>query len=80
MSLIHEGHVCSLSPNDLERFSVQVKSRLTGYLLDFGLSYVLGVGLILEGRTRSYYAKQLAQEKVKRLTTIPILRNDIKVC
>jgi hypothetical protein len=36
-------------------------------------------GLILHGRARSYYAKQLAQHAVLELTDIPILANEIEV-
>jgi hypothetical protein len=36
-------------------------------------------GLVLHGRARSYYAKQLAQEVVMRATTLPLLANEIEV-
>jgi hypothetical protein len=36
-------------------------------------------GLILRGRTRTYYAKQLAQHAVMAVTDLPILANEIEV-
>lgn len=38
-----------------------------------------GEGLILCGRTQSYYVKQLVQEAVMQRTTIPIISNEIQV-
>ena len=37
-------------------------------------------GIILQGRTRTYYAKQLAQHTVMEMTDLPILANEIEVC
>ena len=36
-------------------------------------------GLVLHGRARSYYAKQIAQEVVMRATKLPLLANEIEV-
>jgi hypothetical protein len=36
-------------------------------------------GLVLQGRTTTYHAKQLAQHAVMELATTPILANDIEV-
>jgi hypothetical protein len=36
-------------------------------------------GLVLQGRTTTYYAKQLAQHAVMELDESPILANDIEV-
>lgn len=37
-------------------------------------------GLILQGRTSTYHAKQLAQHAAMELANVPILANDIEVC
>jgi hypothetical protein len=37
-------------------------------------------GIILQGRTTTYHAKQLAQHAVMELTNLPIVANDIEVC
>lgn len=39
-----------------------------------------GLGLVLRGRTCTYYAKQLTQHAVMELTEFPILANEIDVC
>lgn len=39
-----------------------------------------GGGLVIEGRTTTYYAKQLAQHAAMELDRDPILANDIEVC
>lgn len=36
-------------------------------------------GLILQGRTATYHAKQLAQHAVMEMATLPILSNEIEV-
>lgn len=36
-------------------------------------------GLVLKGRVRTYYAKQVAQHLVMQLTDLPILANEIEV-
>jgi uncharacterized protein YcaQ len=36
-------------------------------------------GLILQGRTATYHAKQLAQHAAMDLATVPILSNEIEV-
>jgi hypothetical protein len=38
-----------------------------------------GQGLVLRGRARSYYAKQLAQHAVLEVAPLPILANEIEV-
>ncbi len=37
-------------------------------------------GLVIQGRTTTYYAKQLAQHAAMELGNQPILANDIEVC
>jgi hypothetical protein len=37
-------------------------------------------GVILQGRTSTYHAKQLAQHAAMELGDLPILANDIEVC
>ena len=36
-------------------------------------------GMILQGRTATYHAKQLAQHVVMTVTTVPIAANEIEV-
>lgn len=36
-------------------------------------------GLVIQGQTKTYHAKQLAQHAAMDLSTLPILANDIEV-
>jgi hypothetical protein len=56
----------------------RVRLLLNGRMLDFRL-IIRDEGLVLQGHAPNYYAKQLAQEMVKKLTTTPIRANDIEV-
>jgi hypothetical protein len=41
---------------------------------------VLPEGIILQGRTATYHAKQLAQHAAMELCPLPLVANDIEVC
>jgi hypothetical protein len=56
------------------RLQQQLGSRFRGVHID-----VMDDGLILRGRVGTYYAKQIAQHVLMRLTELPILANDIEV-
>jgi hypothetical protein len=58
---------------------LHIQSRLGGLIREFRLVVVNG-GLILRGRTYTYYAKQIAQHEVMQGSTLPILANEIEVC
>ncbi len=62
----------------LDRLAAQVQNRLSGQVRGLDLES-RGHGLILRGRARTYYAKQLAQHAVMRATDVPILKNEIEV-
>ncbi len=55
-----------------------IRHRLSRRVHDFRLA-IQKHGLILKGRARTYYAKQLAQHAVMAVTDLPILANDIDV-
>ena len=63
----------------LKQLESQVQHQLGNRLFEFRLSWNED-GLILEGQTRSYHVKQLAQEALREATTLPISLNDIQVC
>jgi hypothetical protein len=67
-----------VNQEDLDRLGAQVQHELSGRLRDFRLKRK-GVGVVLSGRVRTYYAKQLAQHAVMRATALPILGNEIEV-
>lgn len=61
-----------------DRVAIQLQRLLKG--LGTELQVLLrGHGLVLQGRTRTYYAKQLVQHAVMSATRIPILANAIEV-
>jgi hypothetical protein len=67
-----------VAAEEVERMENRVRHRLSGRLLEFRLE-VHGGGVVLRGRTHTYYAKQLAQHAVMAATDLPILRNEIEV-
>jgi hypothetical protein len=63
---------------ELERLAAQVQSRLGRQVLDLRL-LLQDDGLVLQGRARSYYVKQLAQHVVMQVTEYRIRANEIEV-
>jgi hypothetical protein len=61
-----------------ERLEAQVLRRLGGRIRDLRV-LVRHNGIILQGRTSTYHAKQIAQHAAMELTGLPILANDIEV-
>ncbi len=57
---------------------MRVRHRLGGQLVDFHVE-TTGTGLVLRGRARTYYVKQLAQHAILEATDLPILANEIEV-
>ncbi len=76
----HTAAAGTLSPGvpQLEQLEAQVQSRLSGQVRHFRI-VVRGHGLVLTGRSPTYYAKQLAQHAVMEATALPILANEIRV-
>lgn len=64
--------------NVAAELEAQVQCRLSGRIHDFQL-VVAGKGLVLRGRSRTYYVKQLAQHAVTDATGLPIQANEIEV-
>jgi hypothetical protein len=65
-------------PAEVERLETLVQSRLYGRVRHFRV-VVRGGGVILMGQSRTYYAKQLAQQAVLEASALPILANEIQV-
>jgi hypothetical protein len=64
--------------NDVARLEAQLRVHLRDYVCDFRVIVQEG-GLILYGRARTYYGKQLAQHGVMERSLLPILGNKIDV-
>jgi hypothetical protein len=62
-----------------EHIAVRVQAELGSRLRDFEL-LPSPDGLVLRGRTTTYYAKQLVQHAVMRLGRVRVLSNEIDVC
>ncbi|HLN29098.1 MAG TPA: hypothetical protein VK395_15220 [Gemmataceae bacterium] len=66
------------TPETLGELEEHIQNRLNGRLREFRLS-MRDAGLVLEGLTTTYYAKQLAQHAVMEAVDLPIRANDIEV-
>ena len=64
--------------DEIDRLEINVQRRLNGRVRDFRL-LVHPDGLILQGSTATFHAKQLAQHAIMEATRLPILANDIEV-
>jgi hypothetical protein len=62
-----------------ERLEALMQRRL-GHRIRGLRILVRPAGVILQGRTATYHAKQLAQHAVMELASLPILANEIDVC
>jgi len=61
-----------------ERIEACVRRRLGGWVRDFQVLVQEG-GVVLRGRTRTYYAKQLVQHTAMEVGGVPLLANRIEV-
>jgi len=64
--------------NQEERLEALMSRRLGNRIRDLRVRIHPG-GMILQGRTGTYHAKQLAQHAAMELAELPILANDIQV-
>lgn len=62
----------------LQELEAQLQCQLHGRIRDFRLS-ADERGLVLQGHTHTFYAKQLAQSAVMNVTDQPIAANEIEV-
>ena len=63
---------------DMEQIQQEIRRNLSLRVHNFQMR-VVDEGLILEGRTKTYYGKQLIQHAVMDATEFPILANNIVV-
>lgn len=67
-----------LSSENLEQVQQEIRRNLSLRVHNFQIR-AFEEGLILEGRTKTYYGKQLVQHAVMDATDLPILANNIVV-
>jgi hypothetical protein len=63
----------------LAKLAARLQARLRGRVRDFRLESQAG-GVVLRGQSRTYYAKQIAQQEVMAAAGLRILANRIEVC
>lgn len=66
------------TPEILDELELHVECRLRGHVRNFRVSTRDG-GLVLNGRSGTYYAKQMAQQAVMDAMEWPIHANEIEV-
>lgn len=64
---------------EIAEIETHVQWRMDGQMCCFEIEVHDG-GLVLRGHSRTYHAKQEAEDLVRELTRAPILANEIKVC
>lgn len=78
LQMDNESVTRSTPLHEIDELEIHLASSLSGRVQDFHLQ-LRGVGLVLQGHARTYYAKQLAQQAVMAATSLRILANDIEV-
>ena len=68
----------SVISGEITAMAIHLASHLRGRLIDMSLT-VRPDGVVIGGRTGSYYVKQLAQHAVMSGVSMPIAANDIEV-
>jgi hypothetical protein len=68
----------SVSQELLDELKEHVEGCLGGRIHNLRIRFK-GHGLVLEGQVQTYYAKQLAQQRVMEASDLPILANEISV-
>jgi hypothetical protein len=74
-------NVNTLAPtarHDDERLQTQLQTKLGNRIRDLRVVR-LPAGLVLQGRSATYHAKQLATHAAMELGDLPVLANDIEV-
>jgi hypothetical protein len=66
------------STAELEQLAERIMGRLGGRIRDLRL-VPRGAGLALQGHSRTYYMKQLAQHLAMEESRLPIIANEIEV-
>jgi hypothetical protein len=69
---------CEPAAPEIQELETHLQCRLNGRVLGLRL-LASKVGLVLQGTSHTYYAKQLAQHAVMAATPMPLLANEIQV-
>jgi hypothetical protein len=74
MSLVLEYE----SSCELEELETHLQAVLSGRVRDLRITSHDN-GLVIQGQTRTYYAKQVAQQEVMKASSMPVRANEIEV-
>jgi hypothetical protein len=66
-------------PDFAERVEERVQHLFAGRVRDFHV-LIRDRGLVLQGRTRTYHAKQLVRQAAMEAAGMPILADELEVC
>jgi hypothetical protein len=75
---MEENHVSATASMDIPQLEALIRTKLFGRVRDLRL-VMQDEGLVLRGNSRTYYAKQLAQEAVMEAQHLPLVANEIRV-
>jgi hypothetical protein len=75
--LIMDTTATSVS-DEILSIQTELRQRLRGQICELHI-VARDNGLVLQGRCRSYYAKQLAQHGLMQASELPLLANEIDV-
>ena len=64
--------------SNIEELELQLQSKLGGRVLHLRVVRFQG-GIILHGLSRTYHAKQIAQQTAMKICDLPLLANEIEV-
>ena len=78
MKLLAAARLRSLSVDQWKLAEVRILQGFARQIHDFHIE-LLDDGLVLKGRTKTYYVKQKAQHAVMEATDLSIIANDIVV-
>jgi hypothetical protein len=67
-----------VSSAELTQLEMKVRARLLGIVHDLRL-VAQDSGLVLRGRSHTYYGKQLAQQAIMEAALLPLLANEIEI-
>jgi osmotically-inducible protein OsmY len=74
----HQTSLNTVAAGLSEQLGSHLRRRLGGQVSDLRVTVREG-GLVLQGRTRTHHAKQIALQAVLEITELPILANEIRV-
>lgn len=73
-----ESRISPISAEHIAQMEAQIRNRVGGLVSDVRVAF-REEGLVLQGRSRTHHARQIAQQVVMEATELPIVANEIRV-